>query len=114
VEGVLNLRGEVMPVIDLRTRFGLPRADATSLTRILITPIAGVHTGLVVDAVDEVLPIDTRRFEAPPRVTAVGANRYIEKVARLERGMIFLLEIQQLLTDAESQQLQGLQGRKKG
>lgn len=112
VDGVLNLRGEVMPVVDLRTRFGLDRVEPTSISRILITSIGGVFTGLVVDAVDEVRPVELNRFGPPPAVTAVGANRYIEKVARLDNGMIFLLELQQLLTDAETEQLQGLQGRR--
>jgi purine-binding chemotaxis protein CheW len=112
VDGVLNLRGEVMPVVDLRTRFGLERTEATTISRILITSIGGVFTGLVVDAVTEVRPVELNRFGPPPAVTAVGANRYIEKVARLDNGMIFLLELQQLLTDAETEQLQGLQGRR--
>jgi purine-binding chemotaxis protein CheW len=112
VDGVLNLRGEVMPVVDLRTRFGLDRVEATSISRILITSIGGVFTGLVVDAVDEVRPVELSRFGPPPAVTAVGANRYIEKVARLDTSMIFLLELQQLLTDTETGQLQNLQGRR--
>ncbi len=112
VDGVLNLRGEVMPVVDLRTRFGLERVEATTISRILITSIGGVFTGLVVDAVDEVRPVELNRFGPPPAVTAVGANRYIEKVARLDNGMIFLLELKQLLTDTETGQLQGLQGRR--
>ena len=112
VDGVLNLRGEVMPVVDLRTRFGLERVEATSISRILITTIGGVATGLVVDAVDEVRPVELHRFGPPPPVTAVGANRYIEKVARLDTSMIFLLELQQLLTDMETEQLQALQGNK--
>jgi purine-binding chemotaxis protein CheW len=102
----------VMPVVDLRTRFGLDRVEATTISRILITSIGGVFTGLVVDAVDEVRPVDLNRFGPPPSVTAVGANRYIEKVARLDNGMIFLLELRQLLTDAETEQLQGIQGRR--
>jgi purine-binding chemotaxis protein CheW len=112
VDGVLNLRGEVMPVVDLRMRFGLERVEATSISRILITSIGGVFTGLVVDAVHEVRPVELNRFGPPPAVTAVGANRYIEKVARLDNGMIFLLDLQQLLTDAETEQLQGLQVRR--
>ena len=112
VDGVLNLRGEVMPVVDLRSRFGLDRIEPTSISRILITTIGGVATGLVVDAVDEVRPVELNRFGPPPPVTAVGANRYIEKVARLDTSMIFLLELQQLLTDMETDQLQGLQGHR--
>ena len=114
VEGVLNLRGEVMPVLDLRSRFGIDRKDRTALSRILITPIGGVFTGLVVDSVQEVGSVDQRKLEDPPRVTTVGANAYIEKVARSEAGMIFLLDLQRLLSDVEGQQLQNFQGRKKG
>ena len=113
IDGVLNLRGEVMPVIDLRDRFGLPRKERTSLTRIIITPIGGVHTGLVVDSVEEVKNVDYRRLEEPPRVTAAGANAYITKVARTEAGMVFLLDIQQLLTETEGRQLGSFQGRKR-
>ena len=112
VDGVINLRGEVMPVVDLRSRFGLARVEPTTISRILITSIGGVFTGLVVDAVDEVRPVELSRFGPPPSVTAVGANRYIEGVARLENSMIFLLELQQLLTDAETDQLQHVGGRR--
>jgi len=114
IEGVLNLRGEVMPVIDLRERFGLPRQAVSSASRIVITPIGGVSTGLIVDAVDEVKSVDQRRLEDPPRVSAVGANAFIEKVARVDEGVIFLLNVQCLLTEVEGQQLQVFQGKRKG
>jgi purine-binding chemotaxis protein CheW len=114
VEGVLNLRGEVMPVIDLRERFGLPRQAVTSVSRIVITPIGGVATGLIVESVEEVKSVDQRRLEDPPKVTAVGANTFIEKVARVDQNVIFLLNVQCLLTEVEGQQLQAFQGKKKG
>jgi len=101
LEGVLNLRGEVMPVLDLRDRFGLPRQPVTSVSRIIITPIGGVATGLVVDSVQELLQVELRRLEDPPRMTAVGANAFIEKVARTGQGVVFLLNVQLLLTDVE-------------
>ena len=114
IDGVLNLRGEVMPVIDLRERFGLPRQPVTSVSRIVITPIGGVGTGLIVDSVEEVKSVDQRRLEDPPKVTAVGANAFIEKVARVDQNVIFLLNVQCLLTEVEGQQLQVFQGKKKG
>jgi len=114
IEGVLNLRGEVMPVIDLRERFGLPRQAVTTVSRIVITPIGGVSTGLIVDSVEEVKSVDQRRLEDPPRVTAVGANAFIEKVARVDQNVIFLLNVQCLLTEVEGQQLQVFQGKRKG
>jgi purine-binding chemotaxis protein CheW len=114
IEGVLNLRGEVMPVIDLRERFGLPRQATTSVSRIVITPIGGVSTGLIVDSVEEVKSVDLRRLEDPPKVSAVGANAFIEKVARTDAGVIFLLDVQCLLTEVEGHQLQVFQGKRKG
>jgi purine-binding chemotaxis protein CheW len=114
IDGVLNLRGEVMPVIDLRDRFGLDRQKATNLSRIIITPIAGVFTGLVVDQVDEVMSVDQRRLEDPPKVATAVANTYIQKVARTDEGVIFILGIQELLSDVEGRQLENFQGRKKG
>ncbi len=113
IEGVLNLRGEVIPVLDLRARFGLDRAERTSLSRIVITTIGGVYTGLVVDAVDEVRNVDQRRLEDPPKVTAVGANAYITQVVRTDAGVIFLLDIQRLLSDGEGRQLEAFQGKKR-
>ena len=113
IDGVLNLRGEVMPVIDLRDRFGLARQAATNLSRIVITPIGGVFTGLVVDAVDEVKTVDQRKLEDPPRVASAGANTYIQKVARTDAGVIFILDLQHLLTDVEGHQLETFQGKKR-
>ncbi len=113
IDGVLNLRGEVMPVIDLRDRFGLERQAATNLSRIVITPIAGVFTGLVVDSVDEVKTVDERKLDDPPRVTAAGANAYIQKVAKTDAGVIFILDLQHLLSDVENRQLESFQGKKR-
>lgn len=113
IDGVLNLRGEVMPVIDLRDRFGLTRQPATNLSRIVITPIGDVFTGLVVDAVDEVKTVDQRKLEAPPQVASAGANTYIQKVARTDAGVIFILDLQHLLTDVEGHQLDTFQGKKR-
>ena len=113
IEGVLNLRGEVMPVIDLRERFGLPGDATIKSPRIIITPIAGVPTGLVVDAVDEVRSVDQRKLEDPPKVTSGGANAYIQKVAKTPGGVIFILEIQQLLSDVEGRQLEAFQGKRR-
>jgi purine-binding chemotaxis protein CheW len=113
IDGVLNLRGEVMPVIDLRDRFGLERRAATSLSRIVITSISDVWTGLIVDSVDEVKTVDERHLEEPPRYTSVGANAYIQKVVRTTEGVIFLLEVQRLLSDVEGQQLESFQGKKR-
>jgi purine-binding chemotaxis protein CheW len=111
--GVLNLRGEIIPVIDLRMRFGLEHVDNTDLSRIIVTPIGGVFTGLIVDSVTEVKNIDKKLLEPPPKVTSVGANAYITQVARTSSGVIFLLALQQLLTESENRQLGAFHGKNK-
>jgi len=103
--GVLNLRGEIIPVIDLRMRFGLEHQDVTELSRIIVTPINSIFTGLIVDSVAEVKNIDKKLLEPPPKVTSIGANAYITQVARTSTGVIFLLGLQQLLTESENRQL---------
>ena len=113
IQGVLNLRGEIIPVIDLRARFGLESQAPTDLSRIIVTPIGDVFTGLIVDAVTEVKNIDKKLLEPPPRVTSSGANAYITQVARTNSGVIFLLLLRQLLTDSENNQLSAFQGKKK-
>jgi len=105
IQGVLNLRGEIIPIIDLRSRFGLEYQAPTDLSRIIVTPISDVFTGLIVDAVTEVKNIDKKLLEPPPSVTSVGANAYITQVARTSAGVIFLLYLNNLLTDSENHQL---------
>ena len=112
IQGVLNLRGEIIPVIDLRMRFGLEHQDTTVLSRIIVTPINDVFTGLIVDSVAEVKNIDKKLLEPPPSVTSIGANAYIVQVARTSTGVIFLLGLQQLLTDSENRQLSTFHGKK--
>jgi len=113
IQGVLNLRGEIIPVIDLRSRFGLEYQAPTDLSRIIVTPISDVYTGLIVDAVTEVKNIDKKLLEPPPSVTSVGANAYITKVARTSTGVVFLLYLNNLLTDSENHQLTNFHGTKK-
>jgi len=112
IQGVLNLRGEIIPVIDLRTRFGLEHQETTALSRIIVTPIGDVFTGLIVDSVAEVKNIDKKLLEPPPTVTSIGANAYIAQVARTSAGVIFLLGLQRLLTDSENRQLSSFQSKK--
>ncbi|MCS7002942.1 MAG: chemotaxis protein CheW [Dehalococcoidia bacterium] len=97
VEGIINLRGRVIPVIDLRKRFGLPKGEMTKETRIAVTDIAGTTVGLVVDGVSEVLRVERACIEAPsPVVTGVDAD-FIRGIAKLEDRLVILLELDHVL-----------------
>ena len=85
VKGLINLRSTVIPVIDLRIRFGLPETDATDESRIMVVNVGGKTIGIVVDAVSEVLRVSTDQI-APPPPTVVGlGTEYLTGLVKLEK-----------------------------
>ncbi|MDW7973584.1 MAG: chemotaxis protein CheW, partial [Thermodesulfovibrio sp.] len=81
VEGVINLRGKVIPVVSLRKKFGLPEATDPAKQRIMIMDIQGVTIGLIVDSVSEVLRISTNIVEPPPPITCSVTSEFIWGIA---------------------------------
>ncbi len=100
VEGVINLRGKVMPVINLRKKFGLEDKETDDTSRIIIMDIQGVTNGLVVDAVSEVLRIPADIVEPPPPMSSDISGNFIKGVAKLEDRLIILVDIDKLLGEA--------------
>jgi len=98
VEGLVNLRGTELPVVDLRTRLGLPRAERDERQRIVVLIINGVRTGFIVDSVAEVARVGRHVLEPAPELSAEQA-RVVSRVANLpERGrMLLLVQVDQLL-----------------
>jgi purine-binding chemotaxis protein CheW len=105
VEGVINLRGRVIPVIDLRKRFGLESKVHDKDTRIIVIEINKMIVGFVVDAVSEVLRIPADTVEPPPPVVAGLDSEYISGVGKLEGRLLILLDLDRLLTRQEKSQL---------
>lgn len=105
VEGVINLRGSVLPVVDLAKRFGVPANENNRETRIVIVNIDGIKFGMVVSAVSEVLTIDDVVIEpTPPIVTTINSS-YISGIARVESRLIILLDLNKILTKEEKTQV---------
>ena len=102
VKGVINLRGKVIPVVDLRLRFSMPEADYTDRTCIIVVEIIGNSgefvTGIVVDSVSEVLNIRAEEIEPPPSFGTSLNTEYILGMAKLEGGVKILLEIDKVLS----------------
>lgn len=99
VEGLINLRGKVIPVIDLRRRFGMSAVDYGENTRIIVTNTAQRTIGLVVDAVHEVLRLDGNQIEPlPAGLTNVNAS-YITGVVKLEDRILILLDTEVVISD---------------
>ncbi|MEE8372747.1 MAG: chemotaxis protein CheW [Dehalococcoidia bacterium] len=105
VEGVINLRGEVIPVVDRRTRFGLTVTEETNDVRIVVVYIGGQQVGLVVDAVTEVLRISADSIEPPSSVITSADSAYLLGIAKLEDRLITILDLEQALSEAEKNTL---------
>ncbi len=105
VKGVINLRGKVIPVIDLRLRFGMDAIDYTERTCIIVVEIEGsagtVQIGIVVDAVSEVLNVNAEDVEETPTFGAKLNTDYILGMAKMEGGVKILLDIDKVLSEQE-------------
>ncbi len=106
VEGVINLRGKVIPIIDLRKRFNLPGSENTKQTRIVVVDIDNKVVGLVVDAVSEVLRLPTNTVEPPPPIVAGIDSEYISGVGKLEDRLLILPELDKVLSKDEKKVLE--------
>jgi purine-binding chemotaxis protein CheW len=108
VRGVTNLRGSVLPVIDLRTRFALEAKEDTRQTRIIIVTMDNIKVGAVVDGVSEVLRVSDETIEPlPPMINSVNSV-FLKGIARLESRLIILLELGKVLELGEQQALEAL------
>lgn len=101
VEGVINLRGKVIPVVDLRKKFGLEEKENDEQSRIMIMDIQGITMGLVVDSVSEVLRIPSSTVEPTPPMASNISAEFIKGIAKLEDRLIILLDMDRLLGKAE-------------
>ena len=99
VEGVVNLRGKIIPIVSLRTKLGLGEADRDKATRIMVVEIEGSILGFIVDSVSEVLRIQDPTIEAPPSVTGSNDSAYIEGVINLSDRILILLDLSVLFGD---------------
>ncbi len=109
VEGVTNLRGAVLPVIDLRKRFNLPAEKGTKDNRIVVVEINAAQVGMVVDAVTEVLSVSDEDVEPPPAIVTTVDSAFITGIAKIDGRLIILLELSQVLDTEEKVDLQTFQ-----
>ena len=102
IEGIINLRGMVIPVVDLRKRFGVGGSTFDEHTRIVVTRLGAAIVGMIVDAVSRVMRIPKANIQPPPDTIACLAGEYLIGVARLEDRMQLLLDIEKVLALDES------------
>jgi len=105
VIGIINLRGNVVTVIDTRERFGLQTAELTDDTRIVILESENQVVGILVDSVAEVVYLKASEIETAPNVGNDESSRYIQGVCHKNDELLILIEIAKLLTDREWQEI---------
>ena len=106
IEGVINLRRRIIPVIDMARRFGLPAIEEGRRTRIIIVRLSGQAVGLIVENVSDVIPLDDESIEPAPAMAFAVDHKYVEGVGRVDEGLIILLNMDLLLSGEEMSLLQ--------
>ena len=96
IVGVINLRGKIFPVVDLRNKFGFPETAHDEHTRIIVLEFGGRETGFIVDRVHEVLRIDRSVLDPTPEVMSSVDADFIEGIAKLEGQLLIVLDLERL------------------
>ena len=105
IEGVINLRGKIISIVDLRKRFGERDITAHKKNRILVVEVENKMVGLVVDAASEVLKIPPSEIDAPPNVFEEGELNYVTGVGKLGGRLIILIDLSKILQRGELKRL---------
>lgn len=102
VKGVINLRGKVIPVVDLRSKFCFPSAEQTKDNRIVVIGVNGQDIGVIVDAVTQVIRIPVDSVVPPNSVISTADSEYLMGIAKLDKRLVILLDMDKILSHAES------------
>jgi purine-binding chemotaxis protein CheW len=105
VQGMINLRGDIIPVISLKRRFNIPETEVSDETRIIIYTIDGVDIGFLVDEASQVLRVDDKDIEPTPAILRGADREYISGVGKYEGQIIILLDFSKILSDTERAQI---------
>lgn len=107
IKGVINLRGIIVPIIDLRIKFNLGRVEYTPFTVVIILNVAGRVAGIVVDSVSDVVSLDTSQIRPAPDFSGSFDTRYILGLASLDSRMLIVSDIERLMTSADMELIDG-------
>lgn len=96
--GLIDLRGQVIPIIDLSRKFGIGDLDGNSKLRAIVVDINGKKVGLAIDSVSHVIKVDSKDIEPPPPIVKGISGRYIIGIAKVESGFVVILDISQIFS----------------
>lgn len=109
IEGVINLRGKIIPIVDLRKRLGFREQPYDKSTRIIVVELEGLVLGFIVDSVSEVLRIPENTIEPPPSMVAGIESEYIEGVGKLDDRLLILLELKKVFSSPERKDIESIE-----
>jgi len=105
VRGIINLRGDVIPIVDLRDRFGLENKEYTEMTRVIVVDVESKLVGMVVDSASQVVRIPEDQIDPPPPIVGGLSAEYIKGVGKIDQRLVILLNIDRILSDPEKEEL---------
>jgi len=105
VEGIINLRGKIIPIIDLKKRFQMGSSEFTTVTRSVVVEVAGQTVGIIVDEVSEVLRISDNDIESAPAIIGGIAADYLTGVGKIDGRLLVLLDMDKILDEGERAEL---------
>ena len=109
VKGIINLRGRIIPLVDVRLKFGKEEIPYTERTCIIVIDVNSVAVGLIVDRVDDVLTLEDHQIALPPSGGSLGfENRYIEGIGKVEDLVLLLLDAEKLLRTEEMELIENI------
>ena len=100
--GLINLRNTVIPIVDLRRRFGMDETENTDETRIMVVNVANQTIGIIVDAVSEVMRVSQDQIAPPPPTVAGLGREYLTGLVKFEKRLLIMLDIDRILSEDEA------------
>jgi len=107
VKGIINLRGDVIPIVDLRERFGLQAQEQTAMTRVIVVEAKGEPVGVVVDSASQVARVPADQFDPPPMVMGEGSRDFVSAVGKMGDRLIIMIDVDRILSTEEMSQIAG-------
>jgi purine-binding chemotaxis protein CheW len=107
VKGIINLRGDVIPIVDLRDRFGLASIENTAMTRVIVVEVESQPVGMVVDATSQVVRVPADQFAPPPPMMGRIARDFITDVGKIGERLIILIDVNRILSTEQMNQIAG-------
>jgi purine-binding chemotaxis protein CheW len=111
IEGIVNLRGDITPVVSLKKKFNLAETEVTEQTRLIIINNGNRRTGFIVDDASEVISISEKNIEEAPAMIVGADRKYIQGIGKMDQRILIILNLHELLTKEEEVQLEGINNR---